>query len=114
MCVSLNSRSLSYNGSRLAAGDLPAGARVWTTGPARQGHNTPLPLRRSSPASFERLLRKAIADLVCSNWLLGSVSRHVVLERHGTRLGMDDSPCPLGGTTLRFLQSDHRPGERFG
>src|SRR2546426_3829838 len=48
-------------GSRLtdraqAAGDSPAGARVVDDSPCPLGHNTPLPLKRSAPASFKRLL----------------------------------------------------------
>src|SRR5437667_8749802 len=39
-----------------AAGDPPAGARVLDDSPCPPGHNTPLPLRRSPPVSFKRLL----------------------------------------------------------
>src|SRR6266480_3545518 len=39
-----------------AAGDSPVGARMWDDGPCPPGHNTPLPLERSPPASFKRLL----------------------------------------------------------
>ena len=39
-----------------AAGDSPAGARVVDASPCPPGHNTPLPLERSPPASFKRLL----------------------------------------------------------
>src|SRR5216110_2762114 len=39
-----------------AAGDPPAGARVVDDSPCPPGHNTPLPLKRSPPASFKRLL----------------------------------------------------------
>src|SRR6266568_2382359 len=38
------------------AGDPPAGARVWAEGRAPPGAHTPLPLERSVPASFKRLL----------------------------------------------------------
>src|SRR6266566_8342459 len=39
-----------------AAGDPPAGARVVDVSPCPPGHNTPLPLERSPPDSFKRLL----------------------------------------------------------
>src|SRR2546422_8519654 len=39
-----------------AAGDSPAGARPWDDSPCPPGHNTPIPLRRSPPVSFKRLL----------------------------------------------------------
>jgi len=49
------------NGGRLtdraqAAGDWLVGARGVDDGPCPPGHNTPLPLERSPPASFKRLL----------------------------------------------------------
>ena len=45
------------NGSRLSCGRLARRRKVrWTTVRARQGHNTPLPLERSPPASFKRML----------------------------------------------------------
>src|SRR5204862_7518418 len=40
---------------KLRATRPPAQGR-WTKSVPRQGHNTPLPLRRSPPASFKRLL----------------------------------------------------------
>src|SRR5437016_7838002 len=45
------------NGSRLSCG-RPTHRRNdrWTTGEARKGHTTPVPLRRSPPGSFKRLL----------------------------------------------------------
>src|SRR6266566_6175846 len=39
-----------------AAGDPPAGARVVDVSPCPPGHNTPIPLERSAPGSFKRLL----------------------------------------------------------
>src|SRR6266704_4609960 len=39
-----------------AAGDSLAGARPLDDSPCPPGHNTPLPLERSAPASFKRLL----------------------------------------------------------
>src|SRR5205807_7878073 len=44
-----------------AAGDPPAGARVVDDSPCPPGHNTPLPLGRSTPASFKRLLGRRFA-----------------------------------------------------
>src|SRR6266571_6059938 len=46
-----------------AAGDSPAGARVVDDSPCPPGHNTPLPLKRSPPASFKRLLDSGICSL---------------------------------------------------
>ncbi len=50
-------RVLPPNGSRLSCG-RPARRRkaVGRQSVPRQGHNTPLPLRRSPPGSFKRLL----------------------------------------------------------
>ena len=39
-----------------AAGDPPTSARVLDEVRAHQGHNTPLPLERSAPASCKRVL----------------------------------------------------------
>src|SRR6266513_1004296 len=49
------------NGSRLSCG-RPARRRkgVGRQSVPRQGHNTPVPLRRSPPASFKRLLGAAM------------------------------------------------------
>src|SRR5207302_6843740 len=45
------------NGSRVSCGRLARRAQGrWTKSVPRQGHNTPLPLKRSPPASFKRLL----------------------------------------------------------
>src|SRR5205085_4331213 len=44
------------NGSRLSAGDSLVGARGVDDSPCPPGHNTRLPLERSPPASFKRLL----------------------------------------------------------
>src|SRR6266581_4858855 len=44
-----------------AAGDSPAGATPLDDSPCPPGHNTPLPLERSPPVSFKRLLGSSIA-----------------------------------------------------
>src|SRR6266568_8041972 len=45
-----------------AAGDSPAGATPLNDSPCPPGHNTPLPLERSPPASFKRLLGSALTS----------------------------------------------------
>src|SRR5881396_2653318 len=52
----------------LAAGDSPAGARVVDDSPCPPGHNTPVPLERSPPVSFKRLLGGSIGyrELKCT------------------------------------------------
>ncbi len=48
------------NGSRLSCGRRARRRNwQWTKSGPRQGHNTPLPLRRSPPVSFKRLLGSA-------------------------------------------------------
>src|SRR5213080_2130761 len=55
------------NGSRLSCGRLArrrkGGGRQSVP---RQGHNTPLPLRRSPPVSFKRLLGSAVRGVLAS------------------------------------------------
>src|ERR1051325_1384324 len=49
----------------------PPAQGCWPTGRARQGANTPLPLKRSSPASFKRLLGGATSSVTTnrqSSW----------------------------------------------
>src|SRR2546423_11075085 len=57
-----------------AAGAPPAGARVVDDSPCPPGHNTPLPLERSPPGSFKRLLGRPSIDRIA-----------------------DESKCPGGG-----------------
>src|SRR5207244_7946372 len=52
-----------------AAGDLPAGARLLDDSPYPPGHKIPLPLKRSPPASFKRLLGRASETLSGGDFL---------------------------------------------
>src|SRR5438034_8633462 len=69
MCVSLNSRSLSYNGSRLAAGDLPAGARVVDDRPGPPG--------AQHSASVKTIIARQLRALVTQrNWAASHVTAY--------------------------------------
>src|SRR5216110_3198080 len=71
-----------------AAGDPPAGARVVDDSPCPPGHNTPLPLERSPPVSFKRLLGATlrIAEIVTSPGLQEHHKNHCECEaRVGTK-----------------------------
>src|ERR1051326_4617124 len=56
---------LQPNGSRLSCGGLARRRKVkGRQAVPRQGHNTPVPLKRSPPASFKRLLGGNLSALV--------------------------------------------------
>src|SRR5438132_11353632 len=75
----------------LGATPSPALGRGRTSVP-RQGHNTPLPLRRSTPASFKRLLggrptrsAPAIPTARSEERRVGKESSKCRVYRHGAR-----------------------------
>src|SRR5437660_9446514 len=52
------------HGSRVSGARLaPSAASRWDDSPCPPGHNTPLPLERSPPASFKRLLGRRPLEL---------------------------------------------------
>ena len=54
---------MAPNGSRLSCGRLARRRKaVGRQSVPRQGHNTPVPLKRSPPASFKRLLGARVAE----------------------------------------------------
>src|SRR5437667_4936377 len=74
-----------------AAGDPPGGARPLDDSPCPPGHNTPLPLRRSAPASFKRLLGSPLAYLPSTSKLTAG---------HVGRRELASAPIPNGGTCV--------------
>src|SRR5438552_12169536 len=99
------------NGSRLSCG-RPASRRkpVGRQSVPHQGHNTPLPLKRSPPASFKRLLGCVLSapDL----WFAGPSGNLVVAKfaqrpkasRHVERTSLGIAPVDVAEKALQFTK----------
>src|SRR6266516_3261192 len=88
----------------LRATRKPAQGR-WTTVRARQGHNTPLPSKRSPPASFKRLLGGAacisLAELFMSDNVIQAAPPNKRLKlAGGDRFEGSGVLCPWRARTV--------------
>src|SRR5437016_13203482 len=86
-----------WRGQRIALklrATRPPAQEYWTNSPCPPGHNAPLPLRRSPPASFERLLAGSIA-ITTSRTVAPSTNPPLAGHGHAASAA---TPAPLRGT----------------
>src|SRR5204863_4781273 len=98
------------NGSRLSCGRLARQRKgAGRQSVPRQGHNTPLPLKRSPPVSFKRLLG---GDLSCCPAVRAASVAVALGPRNPSRAPAHDRPASSGvgqpPERLAVLRADRR------